>query len=279
MRRGWTLHEMLVSLGVTGMIVALAASAGVGQLRVFRGIGEVAAVRSQVSQAAMITAAVLRDVPDRSHIIAASDTSIEVAATTGTAITCESDTGRLVLARGTATGNSLGSFAEWPQAGDAAEITAVDSTVGRLAARLATGPATTLCARFPGFEGLAMSLVEPFVVGAGMPVRLTRRIRLSFYRASDGQWYLGLREWNATLGRFNTIQPVAGPLLPYGGASPGLHLAYRDSGGNTLDPPVPARTALVTITVRGDTRGPVRVAGMRSGERHRDSATVSVAVR
>ena len=47
----------------------------------------------------------------------------------------------------------------------------------------------------------------------GAPVRFTRPVRYSLYRAADGDWYLGEREWNPTTVRFNTIQPVSGPFL------------------------------------------------------------------
>ncbi|HET9424602.1 MAG TPA: hypothetical protein VFO55_04450, partial [Gemmatimonadaceae bacterium] len=68
----------------------------------------------------------------------------------------------------------------------------------------------------------------------GMPLRVTRPWRYSLYRASDGLWYLGAREWNAALSRFNTIQPVGGPFLS--AASSGLRFTYADAGGNALVP-------------------------------------------
>lgn len=281
MKRGWTLHEMIVSLAVTGIIVALAAGAGAGQLRMLRGIGEIAMVRTQVSQAALVTAGVLRDVATRHHILVALDSAIEVAVTTGSSVTCRADTGRILIARPSAAGNTIGAFAETPQPGDGVEILAVDSTVGRIAARVAAAPLAAACSRFPWAEGWEVALAEPFVVQAGMPVRFTRRLRLSAYLASDSRWYLGMREWNPAQGRFNTIQPVAGPLLPYGGPESGFRLEYRDQGGALLALPDPSRIALVTVIARGDSRRPVRVAGMRSanGLTHRDSALLSIPFR
>jgi hypothetical protein len=113
-----------------------------------------------------------------------------------------------------------------------------------------------------------------------MPVRFTRRVRVSTYRSSDGEWYLGLREWNPSLERFNTIQPVAGPLLPHGGSPPGFRLEYRDASGAQLSPPDPASIAVVTVIARGDSRRPVRIPGMRqAGPLYRDSAVISVSIR
>jgi prepilin-type N-terminal cleavage/methylation domain-containing protein len=280
-RTGWTLPEMLIALVVTALIVALAAGAAVGQLRMYRGLGEVAAVRTQVRQAALVIAGILRDVPNRRHIVAAMDSALEVAVNTGTSFTCEADTGRIVVARPAPNGPTLAAFTETPQPGDGVEILAVDSSVGRLDARVAGEPAGALCLRFPDADAWSILLVEPFVIGAGMPVRFTRRLRISTYRASDGQWYLGLREWNPSQNRFNTIQPVAGPLLPQGAVPPGLRLDYRDATGALLSPPDPASIALVTVTARGDSPRPVRIAGMRRSqtERHRDSVVVSIAIR
>ena len=281
MRAGWTLPEMLIALTVTAMIVALAAGASVSQLRIYRGFGDAAAVRTQVAQAALVTAGLLRDVPSRRHILVAMDSAIEVAATTGTSFTCRADTGRVVVARPVASGFTLAAFTETPQAGDAIEILAVDSTVGRLDARVADAPATAPCPRFADTQGWSVPLVEPFVVQAGMPVRFTHRQRLSTYRASDGQYYLGLKEWNQALDRFNTIQPVAGPLLPQGGSPPGLSIVYRDASGMVLSPPNAASIAIVTVTARGKTARPVRIAGMRTsnGGFLLDSATISIAIR
>ena len=280
MRRGWTMPEMLVALVVTSLIVALAAGAAVGQQRIYRGIGEVAAVRTQVGQAALIAAGVLRDLPGRRHIVVATDSSIEVAVGIGVSVTCQADTGRVVVARPNAGGHTFATFTETPQPGDGVEILAVDSTVGRLEAHVAAAPAGASCARFPAADGWSVALAQPFVIGAGMPVRFTRRVRVSAYRAADGEWYLGLREWNPNLQRFNTVQPVAGPLLPHAGSPPGFRLEYRDASGNQLSPPDPASIAVVTVIARGDSRRPVRIAGWRqAGSLHRDSAVISVSIR
>jgi hypothetical protein len=281
-RRGWTVPEMLIALTVTSLIVALAAGAAVSQLRIYRGIGEIAAVRTQVSQAALVTANVLRDLPSRRHILVAMDSALEAATGTGTSFTCEADTGRIVVARPAPSGNTMAAFAETPQIGDDVEILAVDSSVGRLDARIASDAVSSPCARFPDAGAWSFTLAEPFVVAAGMPVRFTRRVRLSAYRASDGLWYLGLKEWNTSLARFNSIQPVAGPLLPQGASPPGFSLEYRDASGALLSPADPSRVATVTVITRGDSPGPVRIPGMRLQPGTgllRDSSIISVAVR
>jgi hypothetical protein len=114
-----------------------------------------------------------------------------------------------------------------------------------------------------------------------MPVRITRPVRYSLYRASDGQWYLGERDWNAASARFNTIQPVAGPFLS--AASRGLALEYLDSAGASLASPVAdtRAVALVRIQLTGLTRGVTRALGAAAAglPRRGDTAVIAVALR
>jgi hypothetical protein len=284
--RGWTLHEMIISLAVTGVIVTLAGSAALGQLRFFRGVGEIITVRTQVGQAATIAANVLRDVAAPSDLHVALDSAVEASVTIGSAVTCRADTGQLTVPAGDATaGNSLGAYAETPQAGDVAHVLISDSSgAGWITAGVASAPSGATCLRFP-WAGRAWILdtSEPFVFPEGAPVRFTRRTRLSLYRASDNQWYLGLRDWNSALNRFNTIQPVAGPLRPYSSSTAlsGFSIEYRDSTGALLPPGDRGRVALITVLARGNSRRPARVAGIHSTAApfYHDSAVVSVAIR
>lgn len=282
MRRGWTLHEMIVSLVVAGAIVALAASAATGQLRFFRGAGEVSALRIQLTQGAMVASNVLRDVGSRHDIHVALDSAVEVSVTIGSAITCASDTGRLRVTRPQASGATLASFIEEPQVGDVVHAFLADSSAGWLRLTVAAAPVSVPCVRFPESAAWLVAVAEPFVVPAGAPVRFARRNRLSHYRASDGRWYLGLREWNASLGRFNAIQPVAGPFAPYSTSAGGIRFDYRDEAGRLLELPVdPGRVALVTIVFRGETIRPAQVPGMKSpaAPSYADSLSMSVAIR
>jgi type II secretory pathway pseudopilin PulG len=44
------------------------------------------------------------------------------------------------------------------------------------------------------------------------PLRVTRQVRLVIYRSGDGSWQLGLREWSPGAMALAAPQPVAGPL-------------------------------------------------------------------
>ncbi len=104
-------------------------------------------------------------------------------------------------------------------------------------------------------------------------------MRYSIYRASDGGWYVGERDWNNASLRFNTIQPVAGPVLPP--SSGGAAFSYRDSAGNSITPPVinVAAIRLIEIALRAQTKHAIRIlgAGAQHGPRS-DSALVAVSI-
>lgn len=78
-------------------------------------------------------------------------------------------------------------------------------------------------------EVLRISLTGDVRPSAGAAARVMRRVRYSFYRASDGYTYLGLREWSARLGSFPGLQPVAGPFEPKRS-----RFAFLDSLGREL---------------------------------------------
>lgn len=286
MSRGWTLHEMLISLAVTAGIFVLASNAALGHLRFFRGTGEIVRLRSQLGHASGIAAGVLRAVDAPPDILLAQDSAAEVYAAYGVAFACKDDTGRATFpAPSSDPPGTLAAFGDTPQPGDVARILFVDdSGAGWIAARVAAAPMSGgPCARFPAAASTwTVSLVEPFVVPAGAALRFARRTRVSSYRASDGRWYLGVREWNGTLERFNTVQPVAGPLRPYGldAASTGFLLAWTDSAGAPAGAD-PNGIAAVTVVARGESVRPVRVAGLwsRAAPWYADSSVSAVPFR
>ena len=79
----------------------------------------------------------------------------------------------------------------------------------------------------------------------GAPARFTRPGRYSFYRASDGATYLGLREWSHSANGLATVQPIAGPFIR--GAT---RFAYFDTAGAELTAaPVPS-AHIASIEIR-----------------------------
>lgn len=288
MRRGWTLHEMVVSLGVMALVLGLTSHLAVGQLRFFRGAGDVAAVRGQLHEVAAIASAALWGVsPARGDVLFASDSALEVRVPTGIAAVCEGGVGQAAVPAPEPVGNTLSGFDEVPAAGDAASLLIAD-TVAAVWVRvtLASSPTTAAgCAAMPAVTRTwRLSFVEPLVIPTGAVLRLARPVRLSLYRASDGRWYMGVRDWSVAAGRLNTIQPAAGPLHPYNpdpGRS-GLAFRYYDASAAELHAPLDAeRIARIDVSARSASLKPVKVAGLASSATGAfvDSVTATIALR
>ena len=234
----------------------------------FRGVGEVAAVRSQLRQTGGIVASVLWGVaPAAGDIVVAQDSALEVRVTIASAIVCGSAPGRLTIpAASSARGNALAGYVESPEPDDAVAAFFEDSAAGTwLTLHVASAPASGgACPSFPSVVSLwTIELREPLVVPVGTTLRFTRPLRLSLYRASDNRWYLGARDWNGTSQRFNTIQPVAGPLRPYSLVEfeTGLLFTYQDATGALLsDLADTRRIASIRIVARGSSTRVVRLA-------------------
>lgn len=252
---------MLISMGVFAGVVGITSHLALGQLRFFRGVGEVSAVKNQVGQATTIAAAILWGVSSGDgDIIVAQDSAIELHLPMGSAVQCGGAPGRLTIpVAATTSGNALSAFSEHPEAGDRVLAFFEDSLGATwLTLRASSAPIPgASCAHFPSVTSTwTLELLEQVTVPAGAPLRFTRPFRLSVYRASDGRWYLGGKDWNAASQRFNSIQPVAGPLKAHSPdpARTGLLFLYRNVDGEELTAPIdPHRIASVTIIARGGT--------------------------
>ena len=67
-------------------------------------------------------------------------------------------------------------------------------------------------------------------------LRVTRPTRYAFYRAGDGTWQLGFREWSEASGSFSAPQPIAGPFVR-SSAGHRSRFRYFDSSGEELTGP------------------------------------------
>lgn len=278
---------MLISLCVMGIAVGLASQAAVVQLRFFRGAGEIIAMRGQAGAVGAIVAATLWGVaPTAGDILFASDSALEVRTAVGSAVVCGGSPGRVTIPASTPRGHALSAFHATPDAGDVADVYVQDSTgAGWIRATVAAAAiAGGACTGFPQTAStLILALREPLLLPAGSVLHLSRPIRLSHYRASDGQWYFGARDWNGSSQRLNTIQPVAGPLEPRSAdaAQSGLVFRYLDASGNDLGPsPNVDRVVAITVLTRARTKRPVSVAGLGNrGLRASDSSSTTIALR
>lgn len=231
---------MLISLAVLGGVCSIAVHLALGQMRFVRSASELSAIRLQVDQATRIASAVLWSVsPAAGDLLTVLDTALEVRMALGVSAACASESGKVrIPAAEPIGGNTLTSFTVEPVAGDGVLALFQDS-LGSTWLNFRVGDverSSAPCAHFSSTSDRILTLLEPVSLPPGTPLLVTRRVRLSLYRGADGEWYLGLRDWNAELDRFNSIQPVAGPLRPFNRdpTRSGLRFVYLGSTGAEL---------------------------------------------
>jgi hypothetical protein len=296
-RAGATLIELLVAVTVGGVVLALIAGAALGGQRFFSGFGDVMAVSKQLHESASIVPIDLRGLAVAAGDVTAGearDTSVQLRETLASAVVCDTAVDGVVLAPAVQGGGAFaGSVAQLQSDDTAWVLVPLDTTETWTPHRIAdvsttaAGPCSALGPRLRAVEQteprsvLRLDSVSSPGALLGRPVRITRLSRYSLYRSSDGDWYLGHRDWNAALARFNTIQPVSGPF-----ASPargGLRLRYFDSLGAELAQPVAntRRIALIRATLRAETRQQVRIPGVavEASGRRVDSVQVTIGLR
>lgn len=273
------------------IVLTLVVGTGSRLQREFRGASGRLAGAAALRDAATILPLDLRAISSEGGDIRpgeARDTSLEIRATVATAIVCPANDGALLLApalgargRPSAALIEIGDTLWLLRDGDEGERWSPAQVAG--VRRMAGG-----CGAFGG--GASSDITGPFDVAhlfavdlaggaaaaglpalAGTPARATRRVRYSFYRASDGAWYLGLRTWNATAGHFNQIQPVSGPYIsPTSGA---VGFTYFDHAGAPVVDGEANTRRIARIEVR------LRTPSADTGERVDDAVHLVVALR
>lgn len=251
-RRGVTLVELSVVLALGGIVLALVVSIGAKLERQFGSLSARISESAQLDEAAAILPIDLRALsPAAGDIRAgeASDTTLEIRATIASGVVCSATPESLVVAPalridGAPAGRPI-------QPGDTLWALAAGDSGTAWRPVVATGVRSTTngCATFVGSSAIfgldagslrvvqRSGLTPTLALTTGAPYRVIRPARFSFYRASDGHWYLGLREWNSTSARFNQVQPVSGPYLaPAAAPARGTRFVYFDSLGAAIPP-------------------------------------------
>jgi len=259
-RAGHSLLELMVALAMLAIVLAAVLGTTLRSWRANRDHGARAEARTQLEAGMFAVATDLRPLSATAGDLApgeARDSAVEIRALVVTGAICDTAAGRLAMQPAAAP--DLLDRPTVPAAGDEAWSFADDDSGGRWhAATVTSARRTTVvggrCARDGSAMHLALSDADwPHALGA--PVRVTRRARWSAYRTADG-WFLGRREWSPGLLRFDVVQPVAGPLAPYGAAS-GLELRYFDAAGGALPAATTetARVARLEVTLRAPRGG------------------------
>jgi prepilin-type N-terminal cleavage/methylation domain-containing protein len=265
-RTGHTLVELLVALAVGALVLGLGATIGFRHQRFHRDVVIAVERAETIDQLVALMPISLRGIAPGEGDVAPSgarDTSLEFRAAIMGATLCDSGTAVVVAAPGDAP-NRLASVLSRPESGDTAWFLDTSPALETWAPRVVTAAFdTSAVCRLGGSlpfgsaprTSVALRLSSPAPAGSAV-VRVTRPWRYSLYRASDGGWYLGAKEWNPGSGKFNTIQPVAGPLVS--ASAGGMKFRYLDSLGASLPavPPDPRRIAAVEVAFRVDSTMP-----------------------
>jgi hypothetical protein len=277
-RNGASLIEIVIAMVVAGIVLSLVSSISVRQQRLVSEVTDGVAVAAQLREISTVLPGDLHGVASAAgDIREATDTAIELRATIASAVVCDTAANAFILAPAGFGVTAYASFTTTIEPGDTAWVftpgdsvdewkpfaiagTASANTAGRQCAAL--GPRLSDSARaLPRLSITVTPSPVPVAAMIGSPMRVTRALRYSLYRASDGRWYVGARDWNATLLRFNTVQPVSGPFLS--AAASGMALSYFDSSDTRLPTPVVDRRTIAAIraSFRAQSKGAAIVLG------------------
>ncbi len=255
-RAAATLVELLVAVALASVVLATATSSMLRQQRTHVRIAGVSASDGQVRAATSVLASQLAQLEAAAGDIVAgesSDTAVQFRAIVHVSLACGQSVGSVTMLPDSAAGSLFTGLASAPRTGDTLWRFAPTGWLGSHIGSTSVVAAT--CDSPIPIAGRATRLVLPAAVDTispGTPLRVTRQSRYGVYRASDGSWQLGFREWNDPTGTFAAPQPVAGPLVRrIGSRRSGFR--YFDASGVELDPadgPVDVRrVARIRITM------------------------------
>ena len=275
----------------------------VRQQRFYSAASEILITRSQLRDGADILASDIRGASvELFGLPVMTDTAVEMYTVIATSVACSAPSGATIglPPASLVSGNTLTSTLYQPDTGDVAVVYSIPSGVIDSAqwevyriASFSSRALNLVCPASTGFTdaGDAFSGSSAFQltlatapspgVRKGAPIHFVRRARYSFYRSSDGEWYLGYRRCSASAPfTCAAIQPVSGPYRPYrAGSPPGLTFRYFDSGGSQLGTPAESfRVARVDIVLRGESANAIALTG-DSRRTWRDSILVTVSPR
>jgi prepilin-type N-terminal cleavage/methylation domain-containing protein len=265
-RGGWTLVELMISLTILGIIIAIGAATMASGQREAGAAARLRAVRAEIRDAASVLAQELRGVaPAADTLPLAVDTAVEFFSPILTAVTCAQGTGaRLLLVSPISAIDAGWPAGAQPDTGDLAWVWVEDSlrTPGSwhrwrvVAHSAAAGESCNVALEPIGTPPQMLTIFgDAGIVPPGAPVQLVRRGRYSIYRASDGGWYLGYKRCDA-LGpsRCQGVQPVAGPYRARAGGVAGIHFRYFGEAGDEIaGTAATAHTWRVEVIARSDT--------------------------
>jgi prepilin-type N-terminal cleavage/methylation domain-containing protein len=238
-RSGMSLAELLVALSLGGIVLGVAAGSMLRQQRGVRWIEGLSGAELQVRPVMRLLTDELSLLDASAGDVApgqASDSSLQVRSVVGASLSCDSASA-LTLLPETAAPPALAGSASPPAVGDSVWLYRGASLGWRARSVVGVSRATSACAVPTSAAGPTYRLLldAPPAAAAGTPVRITRWERWVVYRAGDGRWYVGIRDYSPSTSRFLAAQPVAGPFLRTvrNGARTGFR--YFDASGSPID--------------------------------------------
>ena len=293
--RGFTIAELLVATAVAGITTALMTMTIVRQQRFFSSAAEILGVRAQLRDAADVLASDIRSASVAQFgLPVMSDTAFEMYSVIASSVVCMSGSPTTVgLPPITlVSGNTLTTMLAQPDTGDVAAIFSADSArwdnyrLGAFGSRsLATACPSSTGYTTPGDAAagyqVTLASAPAISIKPGSIVHFLRRARYSFYRSSDGEWYLGYRRCGVSAPfACSSIQPVSGPYRPYrAGGGGGVTFRYLDKYGvEVTSTALSSSVARIDIALRGETASAIALTG-DSRRIWRDSVVISVSPR
>ena len=237
-RRGLTLAELLVALVLAAIVLGSATTSVLRQQLAHARIIAVSASDAQLRAFTLVSSGQLAHLDAAAGDLVAgeaADTALQFRAAVAIALSCAADIGAATFVPDVEGAVALGGSASLPRAGDSLWWLGDSSWKSGKIADVAAVTATCTDPVAATGASLRVVLVSADTIPSGAPLRVTRQTRFGVYRAGDGTWQLGFREWSETTQRFAAPQPIAGPLLPASGARRS-GFRYFDDGGAELSP-------------------------------------------
>ncbi len=219
-RTGMTVVELLAAIPLIAVIGIVAVMLLFNGQRVLRKVeGQTGRIR-EMRHAAAALSAVLRNTHSN-DLHAWNDTLIELSTTIGVAFVCgQYSSNSLAVLPSNGTLPTRSTWMDAPEPNDAVHVAVYEA--GTVNSRRFSGTISgiassdTVCASSAlksGMVGKATKIeLQQSVVGhviIGAPLIVTRRARLSLYKAGDNKWYIGMRYLRAS--GWEGTQPIAGP--------------------------------------------------------------------
>ena len=216
-RRGATLVELVVALTLSAVVLGAATSSVLRQHRTTRVVAGEAASTAQLRAATGALSAELSVLSRAAGDIVsgeARDTALQLRALVVAAISCDDAVASATFAPDE-DGVPEGLWDAVPRVGDSLWWYAGNATAGWHGARIGASDSVSapcLLTGSPARPARHVAVSGADTIPFGVPLRVTRPARYSFYKSGDGSWQLGLRDWIGG-DHFGAPQPVAGPFL------------------------------------------------------------------